>query len=430
MEFNTCKLCNGGYIIAVKNAHLHKINIGFYFKAGVIYENKQINGITHLLEHLFFRKLGNMKQKELYYNINKMGAVFKGTTYADFIRLDISVSPEYFKQAYNILIAVLNDFSWTEEEIFGEKQVVLKQIEFSSTSFEKYADNLYFSHTNKALPIMGTEKSIGNISDEIIAEWKNKIFQVSNLCCVLTGAFTDMDFMYAKHLLESVPPKAFKMPRKHTIIPKNFCSRDESDDNILESEWDISDILVSFDVNRQYINEYEADLLSSILGEGDGSALSMALRENTAFTDEVFSYVDVYKNLSKISILFSVNNTQLLEAIDLLFQTICGLKGLLTEYDLCSSKMFYTKNQQYHYDDSRYLNFYIAWRYFILNLEIDLDKISQNYAEITVDDINKASKRLWLGENLAITVTNNNDICPLKKLKETISKNRKLLTDS
>ena len=60
------KLSNGLTFIYYPISNAQSVEIGLYVKAGSRYETKSNNGITHLLEHMHFRQLGNMSQEEIY----------------------------------------------------------------------------------------------------------------------------------------------------------------------------------------------------------------------------------------------------------------------------------------------------------------------------------------------------------------------------
>lgn len=57
----------------IKMPHTHLCVIGLYFHGGSIIENKEIKGISHLLEHLIFRRLDCLPQEDLYHELNKIG---------------------------------------------------------------------------------------------------------------------------------------------------------------------------------------------------------------------------------------------------------------------------------------------------------------------------------------------------------------------
>lgn len=53
----------------VQLPHLKSCAIGLYFHGGTCMEEKEHRGISHLLEHLMFRKMSEMKNVELYQRI-------------------------------------------------------------------------------------------------------------------------------------------------------------------------------------------------------------------------------------------------------------------------------------------------------------------------------------------------------------------------
>lgn len=54
MEKKLVKLKNGITFISQKLDNVHSVTISVNFKVGSLYEDQINNGITHLIEHLFF----------------------------------------------------------------------------------------------------------------------------------------------------------------------------------------------------------------------------------------------------------------------------------------------------------------------------------------------------------------------------------------
>ena len=298
-KFLQMQLNNGIEILASRQPGLHSACIGLYFYAGVLYESRAKNGISHLLEHLFFRRLDDLSQEQLYYSMEAIGSTLRAKTYRNFVGFDIVFSPRYFQQASDIIFRILHTFQWNEDEINHEKAVVQKQISYKSTSFGEYVDSLYFKGTKFSMPIMGTEETVKNLSAESIHSYKNKFFNSRNACCVLTGSYTNEDYQYVLNVLDGIKTVSSSLPQCSIQIPVGFCARSQSSDAILDTDDDVSDVSISFDIDSNRVSEYTPDLISSILGEGDGSRLSLALREDLALTDEIYSRIDVYQGIKK-----------------------------------------------------------------------------------------------------------------------------------
>ena len=150
----TEKLKNGTTVISHKLPNLHSVAISLNFKVGSLYECDSNNGITHLCEHLFFRQLNELSQKELYLKMQMLGCEIIGKTSTDYVSFKMKVAPEFFKEAIDLITKILDDFSWSDEIIEAEKRVVLKQIENKGYSFDNWVDSYYFENTKHAMPML------------------------------------------------------------------------------------------------------------------------------------------------------------------------------------------------------------------------------------------------------------------------------------
>ena len=93
-------LSNGMQLLCCPLPHLHSIEFGVYLRGGTLYENRQNQGICHLLEHLCFRCLGGMSGGELTRALDRMGATLDGSTYPEGVVFRLRVLPRFFDDAF------------------------------------------------------------------------------------------------------------------------------------------------------------------------------------------------------------------------------------------------------------------------------------------------------------------------------------------
>ncbi len=423
-EFKSLILKNKIKVGFCQNEALNSINIGFYFNCGIVYESLKNNGITHLVEHLFFRKLDNIKQKDLYFKMESIGSTLRAKTYANFVCFDMTISKKFFVPAVELMLMLLSDFEWSENDLKKELEVVRKQIEFnSSENFSSFVNRNYFKGTKLNKPIMGNMNSLNNLSLLEINNWKKTFFNSNNVCCVLTGGFSKENLKIFLEKLSLVKESSMPILKKQKITPKNFCKRNIHSDLIVETDWQISDISIIFDINKN-INLFSANIISSILGEGVGSNLSLALREETALTDEIYSRIDRFRDINRLVIEYSTYNRDIEKSLRLVFLEIAKLKKKVTQNELLSSKVFFTDNQLFVFDSPRKCNFLYGWNNFVLQDETDIYNDIKQYEGITTNKILNSAKQIFVPENLSITITNNQDIYDYNKLNNLIQQLR------
>ena len=176
MEKKLVKLKNGITFISQKLDNVHSVTISVNFKVGSLYEDQINNGITHLIEHLFFRQWDNLPQKQLYYEMQCMGAEIAAKTFHDYVSFSITVTPDSFIKAFKLITKCLNKFDWTDDIVKIEKEVVYRQIENDYQTFDNWIDSYYFKDTKYEKTIMGTIESVQSISLKDINSWKDKYF--------------------------------------------------------------------------------------------------------------------------------------------------------------------------------------------------------------------------------------------------------------
>lgn len=419
---NGCSLDNGIKIIADANQSLHRVDIGFYFKAGSIYESPRNNGITYMTTHMFFRDLNGIEQNELYYRIDSIGAVLKAKVHKDFVSFNISSSPQYLNQTIDLIINVLKDFAWSQSDFEKEYCVIRKKIELNQgLNFSEYVDNCYFLSTKLNLPIMGKLGSLDKLTVNAINIWKKRFFNSNNVCCVLTGNFSNADYEAFKNKLEKVENIAGKPNIESYVLPKQFCKRDDSSDRIVATEWDLSDISVSYDVNTDIVDCYNAELLFSILGQGVGSRLSLLLRDKKALTDEISTKIDTFYNNKRLVLEFTVHNKDLVKALSVVKKEINNLKNTLTDRDLESAKLFFTCNQNYILDSAEEYNHYLGQNSVIGEDNFNLIEEMESFNRCDVKSLRDASEKIFISKNLTVFVTNNPKLCSRSQIKKLLS---------
>ena len=172
------KLSNGLTFIYYPISNAQSVEIGLYVKAGSRYETKSNNGITHLLEHMHFRQLGNMSQEEIYKQTECMGTSLRATTYKDMMCFYMKIRPRYLGKSLVFFENILNTFDWEEEQLISEKRTVLNEIceNRSRLIRQTIVDETIWSNHSLSQQILGNEEIIERISLEEVIRYKKEVF--------------------------------------------------------------------------------------------------------------------------------------------------------------------------------------------------------------------------------------------------------------
>ena len=398
-------LQNGLKVLFKPMPNTHSVTVGLYIKAGLAFDDEPITGMTHLLEHLHFRHCGKYNQKELYYNMEKIGTAMRGTTFHDLLRFYMKVSPVYLNEALDIIYNLIISDEWTQDEFEKEKTVVKNQIYEDGDYADTDSDCrcLVFKGHPMSKEIMGSAEDVDCMTLEDIKEYKKKIFNTTDMLLTVTGNVTEENLLNSISGIGEIAIPSTNIQKKLTI-PKRFCMR-KPDVKFIDMQWDLPEVRIAFDVP---VNKYDADMteiLNCILGEGVGSRLQLAVREDKGFTSDIYSVASPNGHITVIYIGFTVSKKNIIPCLEEIGNVLSDMKENISEYDLDISLPFFTTNTQFNEDDTEEMNILISHHLMNYNKYYSPSK-AQNDEE-TRKVLKEMANDIFRKENMSLVIVGN-----------------------
>ena len=281
-------LSNGMTILCWHNPYLHGVEMGLYLRAGSIYETEETQGISHLLEHLCFRGLGDLNHETLQRALNRFGADMEGMTTAEAIVFRLTSLPRYFDGMLDLFTKFFAPNFWSPEDIAIEKEIVLRQIEQAEEDFDELVDRAWRETPAGVFPRMGSAEAIRALDNDTIWNWQRLVFQPQNACLVLTGNFSIGMEEAAIEVLAGLENYTSEPPFEQHI-PLGFGMRDAESDLIVDSaDPDAqAQVHIAFDIDEDNVFPLAARIVDAITAGNDDSILFQKLREEEALVAEI-----------------------------------------------------------------------------------------------------------------------------------------------
>lgn len=408
-------LKNGLTLITDLNEHLSTVTFSVYFTVGSAYENYSNLGITHLVEHMFFRQLNGISQKKLYFIMESLSGTINGFTTREYTCFEYTVIDEYAQEAFDLMKNILCDFHWTQEELEREKKIVIKEIELLGNRYD-LAEDYQIGIKKYYEPIKGYIETVDNITLEDVNNWKEIYFSPENACFIVTGNYLNIDNNFKKQLSDI--PYGSKKNVKKTFTPPKAYKRSFRDYRFPAEQGDIADVRIFFDVDLRQVSWICTQIVFDIFACGNGSKLSFSLKDTNALTDDIYSSIFASSNnYAKIDINWSVSNEQLFESLDLFFDQLDSVKKSIGEDELTSSINFSTINAKKMHDDSLKIASMYGFYDFIADIPFSV-KDSVNAKEIIcLKDIEKTAKKIFDLSNMFVCISANRKIIKKRALK-------------
>lgn len=415
--------CNNGVpIYYYCNEHVHSFCICLYIKAGVLYEKKEYNGVTHFWEHMVFKNINHNMKGKMSKALDKIGAYFNGTTFKEMVEFKITGASKNFKPCAKIISKVMLPAEFTDKELETEKRRIKSEIreDDEENSIDFLAEKYIWRKTGLAMPITGTASAVDGFNKKSYTKTRNRILDAKNMFFYVTGAFTDEDIEYLKKLID-ICDIGNDAPLRMNIapVPKKFFKR-KPDIKIVNADKD--EIRFSFDFDAGKYTVAQIDLLYDILFDGECCKIFKSLSDKSGLIYSYNSMIEQYKNIGCMSLAYEVKEKRLLESVEkviLIFKKL--KKGIKDELEYV--KPVYIDNAEMELDIPDKLNWTFAYESHILGQDYkDIHERRLAHVGITAECIEEMVNDIFTTSNLSIMIRTTNKKLKSEEVEKIVSK--------
>ncbi len=162
LQTHTCK--NGLRVVVENMPSVRSVTIGIWILTGSRNEEEKNNGLSHFLEHMFFKGTKNRSAKELAEAFDAIGGMVNAFTSKEYTCYYAKVLDTHKEFALEVLADMFFESQFLQEEIEKEQKVVLEEIKMAEDTpddiiHDWLAEAAYGKHP-LGLPILGTESTL------------------------------------------------------------------------------------------------------------------------------------------------------------------------------------------------------------------------------------------------------------------------------
>ena len=190
--FKKTTLKNGLRIITVPQKGTKAVTVLVLVATGSKYEKKEINGISHFLEHMFFK--GTKKRPTpitIAEPLDRVGGIYNAFTGEEYTGYFAKVDAEHFDLALDVISDIYLNSKLDSKEIKKEKRVIIEEINMYYDHPSSYVQSLW----NKVLygdqpagrDVAGTKESVSKISRKQLADYMKTQYTASNTIVCIAG---------------------------------------------------------------------------------------------------------------------------------------------------------------------------------------------------------------------------------------------------
>ena len=398
-EYTVHKLPNGQTVVVYEIKNNPIVTVDTWIKTGSINENDSNSGVSHFLEHLFFKGTKAHPTGEADRILESKGAIVNAATSKDFTHYYITIPSEHFNTAMELHSDMLLNPQIPRKELEKERKVVLEEIaKDGNTPSHKVYDNLndlmYTRHPYKR-KVIGSADIIGTIRREEILDYFNHYYAPSNMVTLIVG---DVDTEKAIEKTQSCFNQEFKKPVKKKY--KHEHPLQEQKRKIDYTDTQSGYMMIGFrGANISDNDTFALDILSQILGGGKSSKFYRNIKEQKGLAYSISSSNGSFKDdgIFYISANFTPTSVDKLEKA--IFEEIEYIKKYgITDEELQRAKNMITQDTYYSRESTSNIASELGYIMALTNSSELYDTYLENIKKVTAEDV-KAAAQKYLGVN-------------------------------
>lgn len=259
------------------------------------YETRKTSGISHFLEHLFFK--GTKKRpttSKIAESLEILGADYDAFTSKEYTGFYAKTANFNFDKSAEIISDILINSLFPKEEIERERGVILEEIKMIKDDPPRYIGDLFeillYGDTPAGRDFIGTPENLKKMTRVHILKYFNSQYTAKNIVISVAGAVNEADVLREiKKYFGDFNGRDFR--RKHPVKEK------QEKPQVLLYNKKTDQTHISLGVRAyslSHADRHVLALLGVILGGGMSSRLFTSVRGNLGLAYYIYSGSDMY----------------------------------------------------------------------------------------------------------------------------------------
>ncbi len=308
------RLPNGLRVLTEPMAHLRSVTMGIWVETGSRHEVPSQGGISHFLEHLFFKGTTRRTAAQIAEEIDAVGGVLNAFTTKEYTCFYAKVLPEHLGIATDLLADLFTASRFAHEEIERERSVVLQEISQLEDTPDDWIHDLFsldfWAGHALARPIAGTVETVQGLERRELLDFLAARYRPDRVIIAAAGGVDHA------RLVASVE-RAFECLEGTSAAFHDSAPAPRRVVHVHEKPLEQLHVCLGVPGLAQSDPErYAAHLLNTAFGGGMSSRLFQEIREKRGKAYNVYSFLSSFRDTGYVGVYVGTSAAWLHEVID------------------------------------------------------------------------------------------------------------------
>lgn len=334
--FKRYHLDNGIPLVTECIRSVHSVTLGIWVKVGSRFEPPEKNGLSHFLEHMFFKGTRKRSARDIAVEIDSIGGDLNAFTSRETTTFYVKVLDQHIKRGIDLLTDIFLHSTFPEEEIEKEKRIIKEEIKMVEDTPDDYINDLFYQdvwgNRGIGLPVLGRRETVKSFKKEDIIGHIKKYYGTKDIVIACAGNFNPEELLDSLNKLLGGLRRGSEPERGETP---------EFRPSVKVYQKELSEVHICMGVKglpQASPERYVLYIINAILGAGVSSRLFQEIREKRGLAYSIYSFIASYMDTGLFGVYAGTARKRVSEVIDLVVKEMRGLKDTIKEEELQRAK--------------------------------------------------------------------------------------------
>ncbi len=309
MLYKQYTLANGARIILAPRANIKSALFLVLVGTGSQNEDQRINGISHFLEHLFFKGSGRYpRAQDISTALDSFGAEYNAFTAKEYTGFYVHCAAMHLAKGMDVIADMLRSPLFAADELEREKGVIAEEINMYQDTPSSYAADLFelllWGNSPLGRLTIGTKRNVASFTSADLRRYYAQQYVPRNMVVVVAGHFGEEKVRqlieeyfaaWPKQEVTDGAPSSVATDH-HNTTDQEFADVQRTGTILLHhKKTDQAHLIIgvpSYGLHDQ--RRFPAEVLATVLGGGMSSRLFADIREKNGMAYYVGSFQQNY----------------------------------------------------------------------------------------------------------------------------------------
>jgi zinc protease len=335
---------NGLEVVVLEDHSVPLVTVEMAVKNGSFTEPPELNGLSHLFEHMFFKSnRATANQEDYLQNIGKLGIAYNGSTREEIVNYYFTTTTPNYPVAMRLMRDSIRYPLFDEREFERERQVVIGELDRNESNpyfylNEAMMNRLFYKYPSRKQP-GGNRETVSKATTDIMRMIQKRYYVPNNSALIVTGDVQPEEIFRQAQELFGDWPRAEDPFVKYPLVEHPPLPKSEG----LVLTQPVQNVIISIgwqgpSIGKDNEATYAADVFSFILRQPN-SRFQRALVDTGLVTGIDISYY-TQRNVGPIQLIAQTTPDKARAAIKAIYNEIAHFndKDYFTDEQLESAK--------------------------------------------------------------------------------------------